>query len=275
MFKSLRAHLAKNDSARQRVKMGIILKSKAEIEQMRIAGQLAGEVLRMIRPHVQPGITTIELDEICHEYITVHQQAIPAPLNYRGFPRSICTSVNHVICHGIPGERRLKDGDIVNIDITVIKDGWHGDTSKMFQVGKQTIRGNRISNIAYRSMVTGIEMVRPGIQLGDIGHAIQRYAEGQGCSVVREYCGHGIGKGFHEDPQVLHYGRPGTGEVLTPGMVFTIEPMINLGRRETKLLPDGWTVVTRDRSLSAQWEHTIAVTADGHDVLTCIPGDEL
>jgi methionyl aminopeptidase len=276
MFKSLRAHLVKSDSARQRVKMGIILKSKEEIEQMRIAGQLAGEVLRMIRPHVQPGIRTVELDDICHEYITGHQQAIPAPLDYRGFPRSICTSVNHVICHGIPGEKRLKDGDIVNIDITVIKDGWHGDTSKMFLVGKPTIKGKRISDIAYRSMVTGIEMVRPGLRLGDIGHAIQRYAEGQGCSVVREYCGHGIGKGFHEDPQVLHYGKPGTGVELVPGMVFTIEPMINLGRRDTILSKtDGWTVTTRDRSLSAQWEHTIAVTDDGFDVLTRLPGDDL
>jgi methionyl aminopeptidase len=251
MFKSLRAHLAKSDTARQRAKMGIILKSKEEIEQMRVAGQMAGEVLRMIREHVQPGIKTVELDEICHEYITGRQNAIPAPLDYRGFPRSICTSVNHVICHGIPGEKILKDGDIVNIDITVIKDGWHGDTSKMFLVGKPTIKGKRISS------------------------AIQRYAEGQGCSVVREYCGHGIGRGFHEDPQVLHYGRPDTGETLTPGMVFTIEPMINLGRRETKLLPDGWTVVTRDRSLSAQWEHTIAVTDDGYDVLTRLPGDDL
>jgi methionyl aminopeptidase len=275
MFKSLRANLARRDVARQRVKMGIILKSKDEIEQMRIAGQLAGEVLRMIAPHVQPGVKTVELDEICHEYITGHQQAIAAPLDYRGFPRSICTSVNHVICHGIPGEKVLKDGDIVNIDITVIKDGWHGDTSKMFQVGKPTIKGQRIADIAYRSMVIGIEMVKPGIRLGDIGHAIQLYAEGQGCSVVREYCGHGIGRGFHEDPQVLHYGRPDTGEILVPGMVFTIEPMINLGRRDTKLLPDGWTVVTRDRSLSAQWEHTIAVTDDGHDVLTRLPGDEL
>jgi len=274
MFKSLRAHWANKGPARTE-KMGIILKSKEEIEQMRIAGQMAAEVLRMIRPHVQPGITTSELDQICHEYITNEQQAVPAPLNYRGFPRSICTSVNHVICHGIPGEKRLKDGDIVNIDITVIKDGWHGDTSKMFLVGKPTIKGRRISDIAYRSMVTGIEMVRPGVSLGDIGHAIQRYAESQGCSVVREYCGHGIGKGFHEDPQVLHYGRPGTREVLVPGMAFTIEPMINLGRRDTKLLPDGWTVVTRDRSLSAQWEHTIAVTEDGHDILTRLPGDDL
>ena len=255
--------------------MGIVLKSPSEIEAMRVAGQLAGEVLKMIREHVRAGITTGELDAICHAYITEEQQAIPAPLNYRGFPKSICTSINKVVCHGIPGEKRLKSGDILNIDITVIKDGWHGDTSKMFLVGKPTIKGKRISDIAYRSMVTGIEMVKPGVRLGDIGHAIQRYAEGQGGSVVREYCGHGIGKGFHEDPQVLHYGKPGTGEIVTPGMVFTIEPMINLGRRDTKLLPDGWTVVTRDRSLSAQWEHTIAVTEDGFDVLTRLPGDDL
>ena len=255
--------------------MGIILKSKEEVDKMRVAGQLAAQVLQMIRPHVQPGVTTGELNDICHEYITRTQQAIPAPLDYRGFPKSICTSVNHVICHGIPGDKRLKDGDIVNIDITVIKDGWHGDTSKMFLVGKSTIRGKRICDIAHRSMVTGIEMVQPGVRLGDIGHAIQKYAESQGCSVVREYCGHGIGEGFHEEPQVLHYGRPGTREVVVPGMVFTIEPMINLGRRETKLLPDGWTVLTRDRSLSAQWEHTIAVTDDGFEVLTLLPGDDL
>ena len=274
MFKSLRARWA-NKTARPRDGMGIVLKSKDEIEQMRIAGQLAAEVLRMIAPQVQPGVTTGELDEICHRYITETQNAIPAPLNYRGFPRSICTSVNNVICHGIPGDKRLKDGDIVNVDITVIKDGWHGDTSKMFLVGSPTVKGRRITEIAYQSMVTGIEMVRPGVRLGDIGHAIQRYAESQGGSVVREYCGHGIGRGFHEDPQVLHYGRPDTGETLVPGMVFTIEPMINLGRRDTRLLPDGWTVVTRDRSLSAQWEHTIAVTEDGHDVLTQLPGDPL
>ena len=255
--------------------MGIILKSRDEVELMRIAGQMAAEVLQMIRPYVEPGITTGELDEICHEYITGHQNAIPAPLDYRGFPRSICTSVNNVICHGIPGEKRLKDGDIINIDITVIKDGWHGDTSKMFQVGKPTVKGKRICDIAYHSMVTGIEMVKPGVRLGVIGHAIQKYAEGQSGSVVREYCGHGIGQGFHEDPQVLHYGRPDTGEVLVPGMVFTIEPMINLGRRETRLMRDGWTVVTRDRSLSAQWEHTIAVTDEGYDVLTRLPGDDL
>ena len=255
--------------------MGIILKSKDQVEKMRVAGRLAAEVLQMIRPHVQPGVTTAELDDICHQYITQTQQAIPAPLDYRGFPKSICTSVNHVICHGIPSDKRLKDGDIINIDITVIKEGWHGDTSKMFLVGESTIKGKRICDIAHRSMVTGIEMVHPGVRLGDIGHAIQRIAESQGCSVVREYCGHGIGEGFHEDPQVLHYGRPGTREVVVPGMVFTIEPMINLGRRETKLLPDGWTVLTRDRSLSAQWEHTIAVTDDGFEVLTLLPGDEI
>ena len=255
--------------------MGIILKSKNEVDKMRVAGHLAAEVLQMIRPHVQPGITTGELDDICHEYMVKTQKVIPAPLNYRGFPKSICTSVNHVICHGIPGEKKLKDGDIINIDITVIKDGWHGDTSKMFLVGKSTIKGRRICAIAHRSMIIGIEMIRPGIRLGDIGNAIQRYAEGQACSVVREYCGHGIGVGFHEDPQVLHYGRPGTREVVVPGMVFTIEPMINLGRRETKLLKDGWTVLTRDRSLSAQWEHTIAATEHGFEVLTLLPGDDL
>ena len=255
--------------------MGIILKSPEEIEKMRVAGRLAGQVLRMIAPHVQPGITTAELDRICHEYITEEQDAIPAPLNYRGFPKSICTSVNHVVCHGIPGDKVLKDGDIINIDITVLKDGWHGDTSKMFQVGTPTIRGQRIADIAHQAMVRGIEMVRPGIRLGDIGDAIQSYAQGESCSVVREYCGHGIGRGFHEEPQVLHYGKPGQGEMLVPGMVFTIEPMINLGKRETRLLPDGWTVITRDRSLSAQWEHTIAVTEDGHDVLTRLPGDDI
>jgi len=259
----------------QRRDSGIILKTAAEIEAMRVAGHLAGSVLRMIREHVQPGITTGELDRICHEHITGAQQAIPAPLNYKGFPKSICTSVNQVVCHGIPGEKNLKDGDIVNIDITVIKDGWHGDTSKMFLVGDPSIRARRICDIAHQSMVKGIEMVAPGVRLGDIGHTIQRFAEGNACSVVREYCGHGIGRGFHEDPQVLHYGRAGTGEILVPGMVFTIEPMVNVGRRETRLMPDGWTVVTRDRSLSAQWEHTIAVTETGFDVLTRLPGDPL
>jgi methionyl aminopeptidase len=256
-------------------KPGIVLKSEAEIEAMRVAGQLAGDVLRMIREHVEPGITTGELNDICHRYITEVQNAIPAPLNYRGFPKSICTSVNQVVCHGIPGEKVLRDGDIVNIDVTVIKDGWHGDTSKMFEVGNVPSHARRVCQVAYDAMSRGVEMVRPGVRLGDIGHAIQTYIESQNCSVVREYCGHGIGRGFHEDPQVLHYGRPGTGEVLVPGMVFTIEPMVNLGRRDTRLMPDGWTVVTKDRSLSAQWEHTIAVTDNGFDVLTRLPGDPL
>jgi len=259
----------------QKRNSGIVLKSREEVESMRVAGHLAGEVLQMIREFVVPGVSTGELDDICHRHITEVQGGIPAPLNYKGFPKSICTSVNHVICHGIPGEKILKKGDVINIDITVIKDGWHGDTSKMFRLGETSVRAKRICDIAYESMVRGIEMVKPGVRLGDIGHTIQTYAEGRGCSVVREYCGHGIGQVFHEDPQVLHYGRPGTGEVLVPGMVFTIEPMVNLGKRDTRLMPDGWTVITRDRSLSAQWEHTIAVTETGLDVLTRLPGDTL
>ena len=248
--------------------MSATIKTPEEIEKMRVAGRLAAEVLEMIGPHVQPGITTDELDRICHDYIVNEQQAIPAPLNYRGFPKSICTSVNHVICHGIPGNKTLKNGDIVNIDVTVIKDGYHGDTSKMFFVGKPSVQGRRIVEIAHKSLWIGIDLVKPGVRLGDIGHAIQTYAEGQHAAIVREYCGHGIGREFHEEPQVLHYGRPGTGMVLEPGMTFTIEPMVNAGKRHTKLLPDGWTVVTKDHSLSAQWEHTILVTADGHEVLT-------
>jgi len=255
--------------------MTVSIKTPDEIEKMRVAGRLAGEVLQMIRPHVQPGITTLELDRICHDYIVNVQQAIPAPLNYRGFPKSICTSVNHVVCHGIPGEKKLKKADMVNIDITVIKDGFHGDTSKMFFAGEPTVAAERLARISHECMKIGIDLVRPDIRLGDIGHAIQEYAESHQCSIVREYCGHGIGREFHEDPQVLHYGRPGTGLRLVPGMIFTIEPMVNAGRRDTRLLPDGWTVVTKDHSLSAQWEHTILVTADGHEVLTCLPGDEL
>lgn len=251
---------------------GVTVKTPEEVEKMRVAGRLAAEVLDMIGPYVQPGVTTGELDQRCHDYIVNEQQAVPAPLNYRGFPRSICTSVNHVVCHGIPGPKQLKPGDIINIDITVIKDGWHGDNSRMFYVGEPTIKGRRICEVAKVAMLRGIAQVRPGATLGDIGHAIQSYAEGQRCSVVREYCGHGIGLGFHEEPQVLHYGRPGTGLVLEPGMTFTIEPMINLGKRQTKLLPDGWTVLTKDRSLSAQWEHTILVTDDGHEILTVSPG---
>ncbi|HDP90443.1 MAG TPA: type I methionyl aminopeptidase [Thioalkalivibrio sp.] len=248
--------------------MAVTIKTPEEIEKMRVAGRLAAEVLEMIGPHVKAGITTDELDRICHDYIVNEQQAIPAPLNYRGFPKSICTSVNHVICHGIPGNKTLKNGDVVNIDVTVIKDGYHGDTSKMFFVGKPSVQGKRLVEVAHKALWIGIDMVRPGVRLGDIGHAIQTFAEGQHCSVVREYCGHGIGREFHEEPQVLHYGKPGTGMELKPGMTFTIEPMVNAGKRHTKLLPDGWTVVTKDHSLSAQWEHTILVTEDGHEVLT-------
>ena len=248
--------------------MAVSIKTAVEIEKMRVAGRLAAQVLTMIAPHVKAGITTDELDKICHDYIVNEQQAIPAPLNYHGFPKSICTSVNHVICHGIPGEKKLKEGDIINIDITVIKDDYHGDTSMMFHVGKTSILAQRLSNNAREAMLKGISMVKPGIQLGDIGHAIQQHAEAQHFSIVREYCGHGIGKVFHEEPQVLHYGKPGTGLVLEAGMTFTIEPMVNAGKPHIKQLPDGWTVVTKDRSLSAQWEHTILVTEDGHEILT-------
>jgi methionyl aminopeptidase len=248
--------------------MAVSIKTGDEITKMRVAGQLAADVLRMIRPHVQPGITTEELDRLCHDYIVNTQQAIPAPLNYHGFPKSICTSVNHQVCHGIPGKRILKQGDMVNIDITVIKDGYHGDTSKMFMVGEVSALAKRLAQVSYECMWIGIEMVRPGTRLGDIGYAIQDHAESNNFSVVREYCGHGIGRQFHEEPQVLHYGKPGTGLVLEPGMIFTIEPMINAGKRQVKLMPDNWTVVTKDHSLSAQWEHTILVNDDGYEVLT-------
>lgn len=248
--------------------MAVSIKTAEEIEKMRIAGELAADVLMMITPYVKAGITTDELNQICHDYIVNEQKAIPAPLNYHGFPKSICTSVNHVICHGIPGEKKLKDGDIINIDVTVIKDGYHGDTSKMFQVGQTSILAQRLCRVARESMMIGIDMVKPGVRLGDIGHAIQQYAEKENFSVVREYCGHGIGTVFHEEPQVLHYGTPGTGMTLKPGMTFTIEPMINAGKRHVRQLPDGWTVVTKDRSLSAQWEHTILVTETGHEILT-------
>jgi len=248
--------------------MSVTIKTPEEIQKMRVAGRLAAEVLEMIEPHVRPGVTTEELDTLCHDYIVNEQGAIPAPLNYRGFPKSICTSVNHQVCHGIPGARRLKNGDIINIDITVIKEGYHGDTSKMFYVGKPSVIARRLVETTYEAMLRGIEVVRPGARLGDIGYAIQRFAESRHFSVVREYCGHGIGRTFHEDPQVLHYGKPGTGLELQAGMTFTIEPMINTGRRHVRLLPDQWTVVTKDHSLSAQWEHTILVTPDGHEVLT-------
>ena len=245
------------------------VKTPEEIEKMRIAGKLAGEVLTMIEPYIKAGVTTLELDQICHDYIVNVQKATPAPLNYHGYPKSICTSVNHVICHGIPSDKMLKEGDILNIDITVIKDLYHGDTSKMFFVGKPSILAERLTRVTKECLWLGIEKVKPGAYLGDIGHAIQTHAEKNNFSVVREYCGHGIGKTFHEEGfQVLHYGKPGTGMQLLPGMTFTIEPMINAGKQFTTLMPDKWTVVTKDRSLSAQWEHTILCTETGYEILT-------
>jgi methionyl aminopeptidase len=246
----------------------VTIKTPEEQEKMRVAGRLAAQVLDMIGPHIQAGVATEELDRICHRYIVDEQDAVPAPLNYRGFPKSICTSVNHVVCHGIPSERVLKGGDIVNVDITVIKDGYHGDTSRMFFVGDPSIMAERLTRVCFDSMWRGIRAIKPGARLGDIGHAVQTFAEEQRFSVVREYCGHGIGRVFHEDPQVLHYGRPGTGMELLPGMTITVEPMINAGKRDVKLLSDGWTVVTKDHSLSAQWEHTVLVTDTGFEVLT-------
>lgn len=246
----------------------ISIKNAAEIEKMRLAGRLAAAVLEMIEPYVKIGITTEELDKICHNYIVNVQQAIPAPLNYRGYPKSICTSINHVICHGIPSSKKLKDGDIINIDITIIKDGYHGDTSRMFMVGKPSILAQRLVRVTHECLYLGIEQVKPGAQLGNIGAAIQKHAEKNRYSVVREYCGHGIGKQFHEEPQVLHYGAANTGPVLLPGMTFTIEPMINAGKADLKLLPDGWTAVTKDHKPSAQWEHTLLVTETSYEVLT-------
>ncbi len=252
-------------------------KSAEEIAKMRVAGRLAAEVLDFIEPHVKPGITTDELDRLCHDYMVNVQQTIPAPLNYAPpgyspYPKSICTSVNHVVCHGVPGERKLKSGDIVNLDITVIKDGFHGDTSRMFCVGPPSVQAKRLCEITYECMWRGIAMVRAGARLGDIGHAIQSHAEKNGCSVVREFCGHGIGRRFHEEPQVLHYGRPGSGLVLEAGMTFTIEPMINAGRADIRALADGWTIVTKDHSLSAQYEHTVLVTDEGYEVMTVSAG---
>jgi methionyl aminopeptidase len=249
--------------------MTIKIKTPEEIEKMRVAGRLAAEVLEMIEPYVKPGVTTNELNQICHDYIVNEQGCIPAPLNYHGFPKSICTSVNHTVCHGIPNDKKLKNGDIINIDITVIKDGYHGDTSKMFYVGDVAPHAQRLCEVTRECMFKGIEQVRPGATLGDIGEAIQKHAESNHYSVVREYCGHGIGAEFHEDPQVLHYGKAGTGDVLKEGMIFTIEPMINAGKRHVKLNKrDGWTVDTADRRLSAQWEHEVLVTADGYEILT-------
>ncbi len=250
--------------------MAVSIKTEAEFEKMRVAGRLAAEVLEMIEPLVEPGITTGELDRICHEHITRVQGAIPAPLDYHGFPRSICTSINEVVCHGIPSDtKKLKSGDIVNIDVTVIKDGYHGDSSIMVEVGEVAAHAQRLIQVTQECLYRAIELVRPGATLGDIGAVIQQHAEKNYYSVVREYCGHGIGQIFHEDPQVLHYGRKGTGLILEQGMTFTIEPMINAGRRHTKLnQKDGWTVTTRDGRLSAQWEHTLGVTADGCEVFT-------
>ncbi len=244
------------------------LKSPSEQAAMRVSGRLTADVLDMIGPYVVAGVSTDELNQRCHDYIVNVQNAIPAPLNYKGFPKSICTSVNHVVCHGIPGDKRLKNGDIINIDVTVIKDGWHGDASRMYLVGTASVQAKRLTEICHEAMWIGINQVRPGAHLGDLGHAIQTFVEGQGFTVVREYCGHGIGRIFHEDPQVLHYGEAGTGLELVEGMIFTIEPMVNAGKRHVRLLPDGWTVVTKDHGLSAQWEHTVLVTAKGHEVLT-------
>jgi methionyl aminopeptidase len=257
--------------------MSITIKTPEDIEAMRVAGRLAAEVLDMLTPHVKPGVTTLELDRLARDHIENVQHTVSATIGYQPpgyppFPAALCTSVNHQVCHGIPNERPLKNGDIVNIDVTVIKDGWHGDTSRMFVVGEGSIAAKRLCAVTYEAMWRGIVKVRPGARLGDIGHAIQTFAENQGFSVVREFCGHGVGRKFHEEPQVLHYGRPGTLEELVPGMVFTIEPMINAGRREIKELGDGWTIVTKDRSLSAQWEHMIAVTETGYDVLTLSAG---
>lgn len=248
--------------------MTVTIKTDEEIEKMRVAGRLAAIVLEMIEPYVQPGISTGELDRICHDYIVDKLNCVPAPLNYRGFPKSICTSVNHQVCHGIPGERILKSGDIVNVDITVIKDGFHGDTSRMFLLGTPSVQADRLCRVTRECLIMGINQVKPGARLGDIGHAVQQHAENNRYTVVREYCGHGIGRIFHEEPQVLHYGNPGSGLELQAGMTFTIEPMINAGKRHVKLLSDNWTVVTKDHSLSAQWEHTLLVTKNGYEVLT-------
>ena len=257
--------------------MPVQLKTAEEIAKMRVAGRLAAEVLDFIAPHVRAGITTGQIDRLCHDYIVNEQGGTPAPLNYappgyQPYPKSICTSVNHVVCHGVPGEKKLRAGDVLNIDITVIKDGYHGDTSRMFYIGQPSIQARRLCDVTHECMWRGIEAVRPGNHLGDIGHAIQSFAEQNGYSVVREFCGHGIGRRFHEEPQILHYGRPGTGLKLEPGMIFTVEPMINAGKPDIRQLADGWTIVTKDHSLSAQWEHTVLVTAGGYEVLTCSPG---
>jgi methionyl aminopeptidase len=257
--------------------MSVKLKSDDDVASMRVAGRLASELLDYLTPHVQPGITTGEIDRLAHDYMVNVQHTIPATLNYAPpghspYPASLCTSVNHVVCHGIPGDKRLKAGDIINVDVTVIKDGFHGDTSRMFCVGPPSIQARRLVDVTYKAMWAGIRAIRPGAHLGDIGHVIQKLAEDEHFSIVREFCGHGIGRQFHEEPQVLHYGRPGTGLKLLPGMIFTVEPMVNAGRPGIRCLADGWTIVTADHSLSAQWEHTVLVTADGFEVLTVSAG---
>ena len=257
--------------------MAVSIKNAVDIEKMRVAGKLASEVLDFITPHVKPGVTTEELDRLCHDYMVNVQKTIPAPLNYAPpghtpYPKSICTSVNHQICHGVPGPKVLKNGDIVNLDITVIKDGYHGDTSRMFYVGEPSIQAKRLCEITYECMWLGIAQIKPSATLGDIGHVIQVHAEKNGFSIVREFCGHGIGTRFHEDPQVLHYGKPGSGMKLQAGMIFTVEPMVNAGKRDIKQLGDGWSIVTKDHSLSAQWEHTVLVTDNGYEVLTISAG---
>ncbi len=248
----------------------VTIHSAADFEGMRKAGRLAAETLDYITPHVRQGVTTGELDRLCHNFIVEHG-AIPAPLNYRGYPKSVCISLNHVVCHGIPGERRLQEGDILNIDVTVILDGWHGDTSRMYWIGKVGVKARKLTDVTFEAMWRGIEAIRPGVTLGDIGHAIQSYAEENRCSVVRDFCGHGLGRVFHAAPNVVHYGRPGQGMVLRAGMFFTVEPMINSGRHDVRMLDDGWTAVTRDRSLSAQFEHSIGVTEGGYEVFTHSP----
>lgn len=263
--------LAEDDDDMADFRPGAIrLHSAADFEGMRRAGRLAAETLDFITPHVLPGVTTGHLDQLCHDFILQHK-AVPAPLGYRGYPKSICTSVNHVVCHGIPGDKRLEDGDIVNIDVTVILDGWHGDTSRMFMIGNVGVKGRRLSDVTYEAMMRGIEVVRPGATTGDIGHAIQRFVEKERFSVVRDFCGHGLGRIFHEPPNILHYGEPGAGVPLQAGMFFTIEPMVNAGKWQVKLLSDGWTAVTKDRTLSAQFEHSIGVTETGYEIFTLSP----
>jgi len=262
--------MSQMDIERRHIDPEIPLHGPGAFEGMRRAGRLAAETLDVVTPHVVPGVTTGELDEICHAFITANG-AIPAPLNYKGFPKSICTSINHVVCHGIPGDRRLIEGDILNIDVTVILDGWYGDTSRMYPVGRVGVKARKLMDVTYDALMRGIEVVRPGVTLGDLGHAIQVLVEEQRFSVVRDFCGHGLGRVFHAPPSVMHFGRPGEGAVIQEGMFFTIEPMVNAGRWDVKILSDGWTAVTKDRSLSAQFEHTIGVTADGCEIFTLSP----